>query len=67
MNKSITRTWLVINLALFIYLIYMAITAGFEHSTTIALMIICAASSTLYLANKMGFFKKGGISESKSK
>lgn len=70
MNKNITRTWLLINLVMFIYLIYIAFTEGFEHSTTRWLMVICSISSLIYLLYKMGIFKKGALrpdAESKNK
>ncbi len=61
MSKSITRTWLTINLVVFIYLIYMAITEGLEHSTTRWLLLISSASNLLYIFYKKGMFKKGAL------
>ncbi|MCB9047368.1 MAG: hypothetical protein H6550_14635 [Chitinophagales bacterium] len=61
MSKSITRTWLVINLVLVIYYIYMAFTAGFDNKTTTLLLAICSISNTVYLMYKMGIFKKGAL------
>lgn len=46
---------------MFIYLIYMVFTEGFEHATTKWLMLFCSLSSTIYLMNKMGIFKKGAL------